>query len=72
MSGRFCLVGDGDGHHWLCPIERLADAKAVLRDLEKYGDEMPDCASPPDLDQLGFTRVDNPNRLTFADPREEL
>lgn len=75
---RYCLVEDGDGHTWLCPAERQAEALAQIEAVEAFwasaksghapeGDE---AAGPPDLGWL--IRVDNPGRLTFSEPREDL
>lgn len=75
MSQRFCLISDGDGHHWLCPVERTSEAAAIVEANENFDwshikdDEEP----PPNPDSIGWlTRIDNPTRLSFTDPKEDL
>lgn len=71
---RYCLVSDGDGHHWLCPVERAREACALLEANEDYwGSYSPSGEPPANPDSMPWLRrVDNPTRLTFADPREDL
>lgn len=75
MNGvRYCLVGDGDGHHWLCPVERREEAVAQLAAVSAYWEDMTPSGPPPlgpdEIDWL--QRIDNPSCLTFAEPREDL
>lgn len=78
MSERYCLIYDGDGHAWLCPVERRAEALAQIGAVCEFwssarpghppeGDEP---VSPEDLDWL--IAVDNVHRLTFSEPQEDL
>lgn len=73
MRERYCLVSDGDGHTWLCPVERREELRELLDACEEYfgSKSPPDEEPPPDPDSLPWLRrIDNPGRLTFTEPEE--
>lgn len=68
MSQRYTIVGDGDGHQWLCPVERYREVQAAIDALEAH-DWCSDGDPPPDL--TGDLQQVQGELLTFTDPRIE-
>lgn len=73
---RFCVVRDEDGHSYLVPAERRAEAVAALEacgrfwdvdTTDAYRDAHDGDAEPPDW----MRRIAGAAVLTFADPRED-
>lgn len=66
----YCLIQDGDGHWYLCPVERRKEAIHMLWAIEAYWDDpgwhkyVAD--PPPDPDFV--ERIDNPFVLAFSHP----
>lgn len=70
---RYALLSDDDGHYWLIPVERYSEAAKALETLCAYWETADyEAEKPPELEALGFQRIDNPTCLTFTDPREDL
>lgn len=83
---RWALVGDGDGHTWLVPAERRAEALAAIEGVGAYWAwlDRHDCAAEgrgercecdpptgePDVPDW-FRQVAGPFALTFCEPRED-
>lgn len=73
MSERYCLIYDDDGHLWLCPVELRDEGKRLITECEAYWAGGGIGKAPPDPDSTDWLkRVDNPGRLTFSEPREDL
>ena len=64
---RYCLVGDGDGHQWMCPLDRKPEVEENIEAIEDYwatGDYDKEC--PKDLTQ-DLPRVEG-ETLSFTSP----
>lgn len=67
---RWCVVGDGDGHRYLCPADRADEVEEQFAALAAYWDRLDaDGECPPDPSE-GLQRLEG-HRLTFTDPRIE-
>lgn len=73
---RYCVVSDGDGHSWLCPAQRRAEAVELIEACETYWATFTTGLgagpTPPDPDSVGWLRrIESAEHLTFTDPRED-
>lgn len=73
---RYCVVRDDDGHTYLVPAERRAEAAAALEACETYWDPDTSEAWREEHEGAGelpewMRRIDGTARLTFTDPRED-
>jgi hypothetical protein len=66
MRCRF--IQDGDGHWYLVPSDRYAEAERMFSLIEDFYNELPDCVPPPEPDFV--ERIDGVGSWSFTDPRE--
>lgn len=70
MSDRYCLVRDGSGHWYLCPVPRREEADAAVAAVERYW-AAADYSEPAPKVPDWLERIDGPLTLTFTDPKTE-
>lgn len=63
------LICDEDGHWYLCPLERRAEAEKYFKDLYDLFHEGDFDIDPPGLPEY-VTEIDGPHKLVFDNPRE--